>query len=720
VLAVARPDRSAGPGLRRRETPAVSAKVLNFPTLPDAELSDRHFDDYFAPRGISRAYAAKMCVSSTADGIVFPYARPDGTWLPGFSRKRLIPAPPGRKFKQPKGTGCHLYFAPLADPKRAWADIVADVGTPLYVCESEMGAASISQLGHAAIATGGVWNWRTDGQPIDDFELVQDKGRREFLVVDADAAAKLQVQAATIGHYAERTRRGADVRVIVVPDLGDGKTGIDDYIAARGAKAFTAMTALKLDDPAFANWGLASEPGATDVGNAQRFVMQHADRVRFVHEWKAWIIWDGTRWRRDDTEAVWDFARTTIKSIYREGYECTDMSRRTAIMKWAIQSEGAARIEAMLRVSRTDRHVAVSVTQLDAHPHLLTVLNGVVDLHTSELVNADPAWLLTKQIPVAFDQRARCPRFVKFVSDVMQGDRELVAYVRRVIGYLTTGDTREQAFFIWHGVGANGKSTLLNVVAAMLGDFARSTRMETWVAQARAAGGASVAIARRHGARLVSAVESEEDHRLAESLIKELTGQDKVTARRLYEASFEYVPQFKLLIICNHKPQMRGDDAAVWRRVRLVPFLRVFQVSEQDRTLFEQLKAELPGILNWALEGCMEWQQKGLAEPRMILDAVKEYRSSSDIFELFLEECTERDPKHQDTARRLYAAYASWAKDNGHRAASSTKFSQRLQDRGFKRHRTKTGPVYLGLRVRQTTIDTMLGVPDKGARNDRF
>jgi putative DNA primase/helicase len=198
---------------------------------------------------------------------------------------------------------------------------------------------------------------------------------------------------------------------------------------------------------------------------------------------------------------------------------------------------------------------------------------------------------------------------------------------------------------------------------------------------------------------MVSAVESEEEHRLAESLIKEMSGQDRVSARKLFEASFEYVPQFKLIIVCNHKPTMRGDDPAVWRRVRLVPFECVFPVNERNKKLIDRLKTELPGILRWALAGCLDWQKRGLAEPEKITKVTSEYRGASDVFQLFLDECCERGD-HDTTASRLYTVYTTWVKANGHRAMSSTKLSLRLQDRGVKREKRSGEIYYTGLGVR--------------------
>lgn len=662
------------------------------------KLRPEHLE-YFVARGIAPAYVKKMRAVSVADGILIPYHNIDGSLNVGFARTRLIPARFGAKFVQPRRSENRLYFPPLKT--NAWIDAASVASIPLYSCEGECKAAALASRGVVAFAKGGVWNWRQDGKPVSDLDLIEWPGRDVRIVADSDAMTNPQVQIAAIGEYAEYRHRGAVPTIIVVPEINGEKTGVDDFIKAKGIAAFHDLPARTLDDPAFADWGLAKEPAATDVGNGARFVVHCADRVRYVHEWKAWVLWDGVRWRRDITEEVWEAAKQSVRGIYREAHTATDPNRRAALAKWAVSSESVARIDAMLRVARADRHVAISASDLDTHPHLLTVTNGVLDLESGRLLAARQEWLLTKQIPVAFDAKARCPKFLKFITDVMSGDRDLVRYIQRVFGYLLTGDTREQCFFVWWGAGENGKSTFMNVLVALLGeDFARRTRMETWIAQQRGAGGASEDIARLHGARMVSAVESEEEHRLAESLVKELTGQDRVSARFLYKESFEYVPQFKLIIVCNHKPLMRGDDAAMWRRVRLIPFERRFTPREQNKKLFDELRQELPGILNWALAGCLDWRAKGLVEPKVVTAATAEYRTSSDTLLSFFDDCCERDAKASVAFALLYRAYTEWSRRNGHRPMSATKMGRQLKDRGFTASKGGgTGRAYSGLRL---------------------
>jgi putative DNA primase/helicase len=649
---------------------------------------------YLTARGIKKSYFEIAGYRSEPDGLVIPYPDPAGGFLADFGRKRLLPARvvdgKEQKFSQPPGRPPRFYFA----PHRSLAEWLRDPTEEVFVFEGETRGAALTQHGRFSISLGGVWNWlrRTDdgeSVPIDDFDLVAWKGRPAVLVFDHDVAKKRDVQLALLRLANVIAARGGSVRIVLLPDLGDGKTGADDFIAARGVKAFLALPRRSLDEPEFEGWGMPADLNLTDAGNAERFAHLYADTARYVHEWSQWLVWDGARWKPDAIEQAVQLALKVARSIFREAAACPDADRRAELAVWALKSEAASKIEATLRIARTTPPLALTVSVLDAHPFLFGVRNGVVDLRTGELRPALPEWLMTKQAPIVFDPGAKCPAFERFLTEVMGGRADLVAYLRRCVGYFLTGDTREQCFFIWHGVGANGKSTLLQTLLALAGEYGGTSRMETWTAQQRNAGGPSEDVARLHGARLVSAVESEEIQRLAESLIKELTGSDKVAARRLYENSFEFVPQFKLILVCNHRPMVHGDDPAIWRRLRLVPFDRVFKPEEQDRTLTEKLRAELPGILNWAIAGCLEWQRRGLAEPDAVRRAVDAYRSDSDLLAQFIDEECAEDAKATMRTIQLYGTYQTWAETRGHRPMTMTSFSRKIQDRGYRKERDK-------------------------------
>ena len=273
-------------------------------------------------------------------------------------------------------------------------------------------------------------------------------------------------------------------------------------------------------------------------------------------------------------------------------------------------------------------HLPVLPAAFDQPPWLLNVLNGTVDLHTGILHEHRREDLLTKLAPVVYDPDATCPRWEAFLMRIMGDNVELVAFLQRAAGYALTGDTREEVIFILYGTGANGKSTFLEVLRALLEDYARQADFTTFLA--RRSDGVRNDVARLAGARFVTAVEAASGRRLDEALIKQLTGRDPVPARFLYQEYFEYYPEFKLFLATNHKPVIQGADEGIWRRIRLIPFAVTIPAAEQDRTLRATLRSELPGILNWAIQGCLAWQREGLGEAEAIQQATAAYRTEMD------------------------------------------------------------------------------------------
>ncbi len=412
------------------------------------------------------------------------------------------------------------------------------------------------------------------------------------------------------------------------------------------------------------------------------------------------------RWVIDDTDAIYELALEVVRDeqarILRE-----DLSeKRRGNLAAAVAREDMWRLKAMLEAASKDQRVVARPSELDANPMLLGLANGVLDLRTDQLIDNRPPLLITRYSPVAFDGTARCTRFEKFLREIFP-DPELRDYVQRVVGYFLTGDTGEQCFFIAWGVGANGKGTLVRVLRSILGDYAAAARAESLMIKSRADGSAANEdIARLAGKRLVVASETEEGGRMAEGLVKELTGEDPITARFLYRDSFEFTPQFKLVIVSNHKPIVKGDDYAFWRRVRLIPFEVTFPLSRRDKGLTDKLLRELPGILNWALQGCRDWQQHGLAEPKCVQAATKEYRDEMDIMAQFIAECCELDKKMMTTTGGLYQQYETWCEANGWRyRLNANWFGRKLKERwGIENSRDKFDAKrwYRGIRLQKS------------------
>lgn len=420
----------------------------------------------------------------------------------------------------------------------------------------------------------------------------------------------------------------------------------------------------------------------TDLGNAERFVRRHGPSVRYCVPWRSWMVWDGHRWRRDDTRTVERFAKDTARSIWVESAAGEYADDRAAIAKWAEKSESAGRLRAMIDLAQAEAGVAVAPDAFDRQPFLLNVANGTLDLRTARLTRHASADLLTKTTGVSFDADAPCPRWEAFLLQIFNNDVGLIAYLRRAIGYSLTADVREQLLHVLHGGGQNGKSTFLEVIAHVFGDYAIPADFTTFLDRPNDNGPRND-IARLAGARLVRASEVGEGKKLNEQVIKALTGNETISARFLYSEPFDFDPTFKIWLAANHKPVIRGSDYAIWRRVRLVPFLVTISAQQKDETLKAALLDEAPGILAWAVAGCLEWQQQRLDAPDVVLMATADYRQTSDVIGAFLDDCCDTGAEFEVPAGDLYAAYRRWAESGGEFVLSQSAFGRRLDEKGF-------------------------------------
>src|SRR5215211_6625685 len=435
----------------------------------------------------------------------------------------------------------------------------------------------------------------------------------------------------------------------------------------------------------------------TDLGNAERFVAQHGENIRYCYLWSKWLVWTGTRWGRDDAGLVHRLAKKTVRSMYREASDAEDEERRKAIAKHASRSEGADKIKAMLELARSE--VPVAPDELDSDPWLLNASNGTVDLRTGAMREHRREDLITKLAPVEYEPNVTAPTWEAFLERVLPSE-ELRTFVQRAAGYSATGDTSEQVMLINHGAGNNGKSTFQEALAAALGDY--SMRAPTEMLMAKRAGGVPNDVARLKGARFVAASETEEGRRLAESLVKDLTGQDTISARFMWAEWFDFKPTHALHLSTNHKPEIRGTDPAIWRRIRLVPWTVTIPPAERDRKLPEKLRSELSGILAWIIHGCLEWQRGGLQAPEEVRQATRAYRAEMDVLAAFLADCCLRGEDEDAFAGELWRAWKRWCEETGEQAGSQKRFGGRLTERGFLNHRdSRTGrKVWYGVSLR--------------------
>jgi P4 family phage/plasmid primase-like protien len=449
--------------------------------------------------------------------------------------------------------------------------------------------------------------------------------------------------------------------------------------------------------PAPGTAGRPAKHNLTDVGNAGRLVEAHGPDLRHVRPWASWLAWDGARWKRDDTGVVVEQAKKVARSILTEAAMEDDPDRRKALAGWARQSENAARIHAMINLAGSDPAVATRPDELDLDAWLLTVANGTIDLCSGTLLRHQRDHRITKLAGVTWDPAATCPTWDAFLARVLP-DPAVRAFVRRAVGYSLTGSVREQCLFFLYGLGANGKSTLITTLLTLLGDYGRQADPKLLMEQKHETHPTNVADLQ--GARFVAAIEAGSGGRLDETLVKQLTGGDRVKARFMRQDFFEFNPTHKLFLAANHKPVIRGNDHAIWRRVHLIPFSVKIAEREKDDRLGGKLEAELPGILRWAVEGCLEWQSGGLQVPGGVAEATDAYRVEEDLLGDFLEQCCLEEPGAEVPATELYRAYQRWTEAGGERTWSQTAFGRALSERGIDWKKVSGGrKARIGLRL---------------------
>ena len=403
-----------------------------------------------------------------------------------------------------------------------------------------------------------------------------------------------------------------------------------------------------------------------------RFTESHSENLRYVATWGRWLCWDGARWQEDSTLSVFDRARTVCRIT---ASECANNEKFIAKRITA-----AATVAAVERLARSDRRHAATVEQFDADPWLLNTPTGTVDLRTGEAREHSRADFLTKLTGAGLAGKASgCPRWQQFLERVTGGDAALEEFLQRVAGYCLTGVTREHALFFVYGTGANGKGVFLNTLAGALGDYARTAPIGAFLVTYEEQHPTDLAGLR--GARLVTAVETEDGRRWAEAKIKTLTGGDRIAARFMRQDFFEYLPQFKLLIAGNHKPGLRSVDEAIRRRLHLILFLVTIPAEERDLDLAERLRAEWPGILRWAVEGCLTWQRRGLNPPTAVSDATTMYLDAEDRIAAWIEDRCDPGPACSATAAALFSDWRAWAESGGEKPGSQKAFSEKLQTR---------------------------------------
>jgi P4 family phage/plasmid primase-like protien len=411
----------------------------------------------------------------------------------------------------------------------------------------------------------------------------------------------------------------------------------------------------------------------TEDALARRFSAQHEHELRFVALKSQWLRWDGTRWAPESTLLAFDLARATCRNAAADYGNGKPPAK---VLK-------AATVAAVQTLARADRRQAATLEQFDSNPWLITAANETIDLHSGVGKPPDPNDYISRKLGCTVaPPDSPHPKWTAFLKRVTADQAELVSFLQRYLGYCLTGITSEHRFVFAHGAGANGKSTLLNVVGRIFGDYATVADVGTFLAHNQERHPTDVA--KLQGARLVVAQETERGRRWDEVKIKTMTGGDKMTARFMRQDFFDFTPVFKLFITGNNKPSLDNVDEAMRRRLMIVPFTVQIPPEERDPQLPEKLMKEAPAILRWCIDGCLQWQRSGLNPPAIVTEATEAYFSDQDTIGQWLEECTaDGGPYAFTKSGTLYASWKQWCDQHGCTPGTAKSFSQILSDRGY-------------------------------------
>lgn len=574
-------------------------------------------------------------------------------------------------------------------------DMARNTGRPLYVVEGEKDVNTMKKLGLLTVSAGGVNDWQ------EHFAAAFD-GLKVYVIPDNDRPG----QNAAKRIFADLNNRNVDVSMFtwercseqfsypggIKDSHGEDITDLYEHMLTLDTVLNEALVLscceTSIENPSSSDKEFIELP-LNDVGNARRLIKLFGDDIRYCHEWNAWLIFNGY-WVEDKTGEIYAKAREVICEMARLGLE----TENELLVKFALKSGFNGRISAMEEQAQSHSEFGIPVASQvwDRNDSLICLKDCTVNLligekdMTFEVKEHHREDYITKQMPITYQQNATCERWLEFLSDILP-DTETREFVKRAIGYSLTGDTSEDVMFILYGTGSNGKSTFVETISSMLGDYAKTINPETLLHKDKTYG-PNTEIAGLCGARFVRCSEQDEGRRLSESLIKQLTSGEPVSTRHLYGRDFTYLPTYKIWFSTNHKPSIHGTDDGIWRRICLIPFEVCIPEEKRDVHLDLKLKEELPGILNWAIEGLVEYKRIGLKPPQKVCGAVKSYRAEQDILGGFIEDVLVSAAGYTVMANRLFRAYEQYCDKNGLFKLSQTKFGTKLSDRGYQKYKT--------------------------------
>lgn len=604
----------------------------------------------------------------------YPYHDANGTLL--FEVVRFKP----KTFRQRRPDGAGGWIWDLKGIKRVLyrlPEVVKAVGqgSDIFLVEGEKDVEALRGMGLIATTNPmGAGKWR-DGysQTLEDARIV--------IIPDGDAPGRAHAdQVARALHGVANS-----VKCLELPAPA---CDVSDWLAKGGSlKELLKLAAAcppyqpspepQVQAPDFMKFNL------TDLGNAERFVEQHGKNLYHCEDKEQWLLWTKKIWQWDRRVKVMALAKRTARNIYHEAGNEPDDKRRKQLADHAFRSESDAKLTAMLHLAQSELGIPVNPDELDANPWLFNCNNGTLDLRTGELYPHRREDLLTTLVPIDYKPGAECPLWSQFLQTVTNDNQGLIEYLQRAVGYSLTGDTREQCFFFLYGLGNNGKSTFLTTIQKLMAPYTGTASTELFLTRDRGSSGPAEDLANLKGKRLIAATEVEDSRRMAVALVKQMTGGESIRASRKYEHEVEFRPTHKIWIVGNHKPVIADTTLSIWRRVKLIPFTVTIPPEQIDPQLARKLEDELPGILSWAVQGCLEWQKQGLKEAEVVRIATASYRHESDILADFIEDCCVLKSTATISKRELREAYTGWCETNSAQPVSARTFRARLFEKGI-------------------------------------
>ncbi|WP_339910809.1 phage/plasmid primase, P4 family [Symmachiella dynata] len=577
--------------------------------------------------------------------------------------------------RQPNGNGGWKWSMEGVDriPYRLPQLLASELSATIFIPEGEKDVDRLQALGLVATCNvGGAQKWKESYSKF--FER-----RRVAILPDNDAPGRAHADDVARKLHAA----AASVKVVTLPGL-TAKGDVSNWLDAGGTvdelrRLVSETVEWKSADAAIGNDEVIPVMSETDLGNARRLVAQHGDELRYCFPSESWLIWDGRRWKPDDRGEIYQRAKQTITKMFSDSFGNETLSKHAA------RSQSVSRIEAMTKLARDE--VPILPMELDRGTMQLNVANGTIDLNSGRIHAHDPTNHITKLCPTIFNPEEKSESWLTFLNDIFAGDQELIGWLQRWFGYCLTGKTTEHLLPVFWGTGANGKSTLLEAILYVMGDEYAMQAPPDFLIQKR---GETHPTERADlmGRRFVACTETGDGCRLAEPLVKSLTGGDKIRARFMRQDFFQFDPTHKLVLVTNHKPLIRGTDHGIWRRLRLVPFNITVPEERQDKNLPAKLREESPAILSWLIEGCLAWQHDGLTSPGTITDATESYRLGEDIVGQFIADRCVTGAAFKCRASHLFAAYKKWSEDVGEHPVSQRRFGDAMGEKMFAKSKS--------------------------------